>query len=70
GAHYLQVKDVSTPEDPRIRITEPLGATWGSHLSEVGDSGGNLIEAVRRQTTAYVKQVRLEKKKKSQRKPK
>ncbi|MBK5233751.1 MAG: DUF3089 domain-containing protein [Thermoleophilia bacterium] len=69
GAHYLQVKDISTPEDERVRIGEPLGPTWGTHLTEVSDSGGNLIEVVRRQTAAYVKKVRLAKKK-AQRKPK
>lgn len=63
------MKDISTPEDERVRIGEPLGPTWGTHLTEVSDSGGNLIEVVRRQTAAYVKKVRLAKKK-AQRKPK
>jgi len=70
GAHYLQVTDLA-PEDPRPKISEPLGRAWGTHLTEVSDSGGNLVAVVRRQTAAYVKKVRLaKKKKKSQRKPK
>lgn len=76
GAHFLQVKDISTAADQRPRIGEPLGRTWGTHLTEVNDQAGNLVRVVRAQSFAYRKKVRLAKKrlrldkKKSQRKPK
>lgn len=63
GLHYLQVKDISTPEDKRVRIGEPLNPTWGTHLTEVSDSGGNLTAVVRRQTATYMKKVRRAKRK-------
>ena len=72
GAHWLQVDDISTPADERVRIGEPLGRTWGTHLTEVNDSYGNLLGVVKSQSYAYAKKVRLanKKKKKSHRKPK
>ncbi|MBK8295325.1 MAG: hypothetical protein IPK93_11390 [Solirubrobacterales bacterium] len=63
GAHYLQVKDISTPDDKRVRIGEPLTPTWGTHLTEVSDSGGNLTAVVRRQTATYMKKIRQARKK-------
>jgi hypothetical protein len=63
GAHYMRITEMTTPSDERVRISEPLGPTWGTHLSEVSDSGGNLVNVVGRQTSTYMKKIRLEKKK-------
>ncbi len=77
GVHWLQVNEISDNTDQRVRIGEPLGQTWGTHLTEVNDSYGNLLSVVRSQTYAYAKKVRVAKrkaqrkaKKKSHRKPK
>ncbi|MGB0120229.1 MAG: DUF3089 domain-containing protein [Solirubrobacterales bacterium] len=66
GARWLQVDDISTPADTRVRHTEGLGPTWGTHLSEMSDQMGNLVSVVKRQTNAYLKKVRKQKKKSRQ----
>lgn len=58
GARWLQVDDISTPADTRVRHTEGLGPTWGTHLSEMSDQMGNLVNVVKTQTKAYLKKVR------------
>jgi len=63
GAHWLQVSDISTSQDQRVRIGEPLGRTWGTHLTEVNDSYGNLLSVVKTQTASYLKKTRVAKKK-------
>ena len=63
GAHWLQVTDVSPEGDERPKLTQPLGPTWGTHLTEVNDAAGNLVKVVRTQSSAYLKKVRLAKKK-------
>lgn len=55
GAHWLQVDDISNDADPRPRVGEPLGATWGTHLTELNDATGNLTTVVARQEEAWVR---------------
>lgn len=57
GASWLRVVDVSGPADPRPRIGEPLGRTWGTHLTEVNDATGNLVRVVTRQSRTWVKKA-------------
>jgi hypothetical protein len=52
GATWLQVDDVGTASDPRPRITETLGPTWGFHLYDVNLALGNLVGDVRAQEQA------------------
>jgi hypothetical protein len=58
GASWLSVQVVSGDSDPRPRIGEPLGRTWGTHLTEVNDSAGNLLSVVTRQEKTYVKKLK------------
>lgn len=51
---WLQVDDVSTRPDDRFRVQEPLGRTWGTHLTEVNDAAGNLLGVVARQSRAWL----------------
>ncbi len=62
GASWLRVEDVAVESDPRPRIGEPLGRTWGTHLTEVNDAAGNLFSVVTRQEKAYLKKVSRSKK--------
>lgn len=64
GAHWLQV-DLIDDSDPRPRITESLGRTWGTHLTELNDAAGNLAGAVEAQRYAYDKKVRAAAKRKT-----
>ena len=51
---WLDVDDVSSGPDGRFRIGEPLGRTWGTHLTEVNDAAGNLLKIVGRQAKAWL----------------
>jgi hypothetical protein len=53
GATWLDVTAVSTPGDPRPRLTERLGPTWGLHADEVSLTLGNLISDVVAEEAAY-----------------
>jgi hypothetical protein len=53
GATWLQVDDVGRASDPRPRITETLGPTWGFHLYDVNLALGNLVGDVRTEEQAY-----------------
>jgi pimeloyl-ACP methyl ester carboxylesterase len=53
GATWLQVNDVGTASDPRPRVSEPLGPTWGFHLDDVNLALGNLVTDVRSEEQAY-----------------
>lgn len=55
GAHWLQFDSVATPEDLRPRIDEPLGPSWGSHLTEVNDVSGNLVAVAGSEVKSYLK---------------
>jgi len=47
------VNDLRTPSDPRPRVSETLGPTWGFHLDDVNLALGNLVSDVRAQEQAY-----------------
>jgi len=49
----LQLNFVGPPNDPRERLTEPLGPEWGTHLVDVNVALGNLVGLVRVQTFFY-----------------
>ncbi len=68
GASWLDIRDVSGPADPRPRIGEPLGRTWGTHLTEVNDTAGNLVSVVTAQEKRYVKKLRHKHRAKKKRK--
>ena len=57
GASWLRVEDVAAGSDTRPRIGEPLGRTWGTHLTEVNDAAGNLVSVVTSQEKAYLKMI-------------
>lgn len=57
GASWLSIKDISNESDTRPRIGEPLGRAWGTHLTEVNDTGGNLVKVVTTQEKAYLKKI-------------
>lgn len=57
GASWLSITDVSNGTDTRPRIGEPLGRTWGTHLTEVNDTAGNLTSVVITQEKAYLKKL-------------
>jgi hypothetical protein len=52
GASWLQL-NLNNESDPRERILETLGPTWGTHLVDVNALYGNLIGAVGVQAVAY-----------------
>ena len=58
GATWLQVSDVGGPHDPRPRVTESLGPTWGLHVVDVNLALGNLVSLVRQESVAYQHQHR------------
>ncbi len=66
GASWLEVTDISSGPDARPRIGEPLGRAWGTHLTEVNDAAGNLLEIVTGQEAAYVEKLNQPRKKKLQ----
>jgi len=53
GATWLQVNDVGGPGDPRPRVSETLGPTWGLHLDDVNLALGNLVQIVSQEIAAY-----------------
>lgn len=57
GASWLRVEDTTAGPDTRPRIGEPLGRTWGTHLTEVNDAAGNLVSVVTTQEKAYLKKI-------------
>ena len=57
GASWLAVRDITGKSDGRPRIGEPLGRTWGTHLTEVNDAAGNLVSVVTTQEKAYLKKL-------------
>lgn len=56
-ASWLAVDELTGGEDMRPRIGEPLGRTWGTHLTEVNDAAGNLVSVVLGQERAYVRKL-------------
>ncbi|MCB0863848.1 MAG: DUF3089 domain-containing protein [Solirubrobacterales bacterium] len=62
GASWLEIHDVSNGSDPRPRMGETLGRGWGTHLTEVNATAGNLVSVVTSQEKAYVKKVNKAKK--------
>lgn len=68
GASWLSIRDVSTGEDTRPRVGEPLGRTWGTHLTEVNDTAGNLVSVVTTQEKAYLKKLEQARKAKARKK--
>lgn len=56
-ASWLAVDPLTDETDVRPGIGEPLGRTWGTHLTEVNDAAGNLVSVVTRQEAAYVKKL-------------
>lgn len=69
GAHWLQVDLATDAADVRPRIGEPLGRTWGTHLTEVNDAAGSISSVLKRQIASYTKKTR-QASRKSQAKPK
>lgn len=57
GASWLKIHDISNDADPRPRVGEKLGRTWGTHLTDVNLAAGNLISVVTRQEKAYLKKL-------------
>jgi len=57
GASWLSVQDISNESDPRPRIGQPLGPAWGTHLTEVNDTAGNLVSVVTTQEKTYLKKL-------------
>ena len=53
GATWLQVHDIGTTADPRPRVTQALGPTWGLHLDDVNLALGNLVQIVSQEEAAY-----------------
>jgi DUF3089 family protein len=54
GATWLQVDDLGTASDPRPRVADTLGPTWGLHLVDVNLALGDLVRLVRGQAAAYL----------------
>ena len=54
GASWLQV--TASPGDPRPAVSQTLGPAWGLHLYDMSLPLGNLVDAVRRQAKAYLRQ--------------
>jgi len=54
GATWLQLNFAGPPNDPRERLTEPLGPEWGTHLVDVNVALGNLVWLVRLQGFVYL----------------
>jgi hypothetical protein len=53
GATWLQVNDIGTSSDPRPRVTDALGPTWGLHLDDVSLALGNLVQIVSHEEAAF-----------------
>lgn len=52
---WLQVTDIGGAGDPRQRVTQAAGPTWGLHLLDVSLALGNLVALVERQAAAYAR---------------
>ena len=44
---------MATPDDPRPRLTERLGLSWGLHPDDVSLALGNLVQDVAAQEAAF-----------------
>jgi hypothetical protein len=55
GATWLQVDDLGKASDPRPRVADTLGPTWGLHLVDVNIALGDLVRLVRGQAAAYLR---------------
>lgn len=55
GASWLQIDVVAMPGDTRPTVTQSLGPAWGLHLVDVNIALGNLVDAVRSESAAYVR---------------
>jgi Protein of unknown function (DUF3089) len=53
GATWLQITDIGTPSDQRVRLGDTLDPTYGLHLADVNIALGNLVDLVRAQATKY-----------------
>ena len=53
GATWLQVTYTSSPADPRPRLSNILGPTWGLHVDDVNLALGNLVQDVADEEAAY-----------------
>lgn len=53
NATWLQVSDIAPAGDPRPRLPQSLGPTWGLHLYDVNVALGNLVSDVAHQEAAY-----------------
>jgi Protein of unknown function (DUF3089) len=53
GATWLQITDIGTPSDQRVRVSDGLDPTYGLHLADVNIALGNLVDLVRAQATKY-----------------
>ncbi len=70
GSSWLSVQGISGESDTRPRIGEPLGRSWGTHLTEVNDAAGNLVSVVTAQEKTYLKKLAKAKKAKQKQKKK
>jgi hypothetical protein len=55
GINWLQINVNNIPGDPRPKVVESIGPTWGLHLYDYALTIGNLIEIVQKQTAAYLR---------------
>ncbi len=53
GATWLEVAKASSSKDPRPKLTEPFGASWGYHLDDINLALGNLVDDVRNAEQSY-----------------
>jgi hypothetical protein len=57
GATWLQVAEIPSAKGPRPVVTEGLGPDWGFHADDISLAIGNLVDDVRRQEAAYLREV-------------
>jgi hypothetical protein len=53
GSSWLQLSDVGPPADPREKVAEVLGPSWGTHLNDVNIALGNLVSMTGLQAATY-----------------
>jgi hypothetical protein len=53
GASWLQVNTITKSNDPRPKLTQPLGLVWGYHFDDVNLALGNLVHDVATEESAY-----------------
>jgi hypothetical protein len=51
GATWLQVNPA--PNDPRPKVTQQLGPTWGLHLVDMNIAFDDLVALVKQESAAY-----------------